>query len=314
MTTSSANNNNPILSIIILNYNSGVYLKNCIFSLTQSKTIYPFEIIVVDNCSSDSSIEDSKTISSPNIKYLLLDKNLGFAAGNNRGVKIISPSAKFVLFLNPDTTVNPDTIEKSLTFAKNTPKFAAMTCDVILALTGKTQPECHRGFPTPWNSFWHFFGFGLPKLLPKSKLLNGYFMGHLDYSKTQIVDCCVGAFLLLDRKVGDQIGWWNEKYFFYGEDLDFCYHLRKLGHRLLFYPGCQITHFQGVSSGIIKNTNKLSKASRSTKIRSALASTNAMRIFYRENLINDYHPSLHWLIWTGIKLLELKRVFKAKYL
>lgn len=307
--------NSPILSIIILNYNSGIYLKECLTSITKSVTKYNFETIIIDNASTDKSISLSKKIDLSNSKYLILNKNIGFAAGNNQGVKIINASSKYVLFLNPDTTVEPNTLEKILDFIeKNSSKVDAATCYITLAATGKMQPECHRGFPTPLNAFWHFFGFGLPKIFSKSKFFNGYFQGHLDLTKPHQIDCCVGAFLLVKKEVGESIGWWNEKYFFYGEDLDFCYKLKQKKYHLYFYPDCKITHFQGVSSGIINKTKNISKASRETKIRSALASTNAMKIFYSQNLINKYPKIAKPFIMAGIKLLEIKRVFKAKYL
>ena len=307
--------NNPILSIIILNYNSGIYLKECLKSITNSITNYEFETIIVDNASTDKSIELAKEIKVSNSKYLILDKNLGFAAGNNQGVKLIDQNSKYVLFLNPDTTVETNTFEKILGFIeKNSSKVDAVTCYITLAATGKMQPECHRGFPTPLNAFWHFFGFGLPKLFSKSKFFNGYFQGNLDLTKPHQIDCCVGAFLLVKKEVGQAIGWWNEKYFFYGEDLDFCYKLKQKNYHLYFYPDCKITHFQGVSSGIINNSQNITQASKETKVRSAYASTNAMKIFYKENLISKYPKLVQPFILAGIKLLEIKRVFKAKYL
>lgn len=303
----------PDLSIVILNYNSGQYLKNCLVSIYQSDIKNDqIEIIVVDNASSDNSLKLAQN--TPPIiktKYLSLKTNLGFSAGNNRGLKISHPSSRYVLFLNPDTIVNPDTLFGMIQYLDKNPSIHATTCYVKLALTNQLQPECHRGFPTPGNAFWHFFGFGLPKFFPKSKIFNGYFQSYKDFSQPHQIDCCVGAFLMIRKRVGESLGWWNEKYFFYGEDLDFCYQLQKHHYKLFFNPEYQITHFQGISSGL-KTTP--SAATRQIKIKSALASTNAMRIFYRENLMSSYPRPLHWLIWLGIKLLEIKRIIKAKYL
>ena len=319
MIKSPKKNNQPILSIIILNYNSGNYLANCLKSLYQS-TInnYQIEIIVVDNASTDDSLSQTQSLKlfNPNIlplNYLPLPTNIGFSAGNNRGVTVSNPKSKYVLFLNPDTSVEKDTLSGMIDYFEKHPKVDAATCDVILALTGKTQLESHRGFPTPNNTFWHFFGFGLPKLFSKSKFFNGYFMGYLDYSKPQQIDCCVGAFFMLKRPVGDQLKWWNEKYFMYGEDLDFCYQLRQNNFSLYFIPYFKITHFQGVSSGLLK-TKSITHASRQTKIRSAIATTNAMKIFYQQNLLKNYSKIWQFIIWRGINLLEFYRIFKARYL
>jgi len=309
--------NKTDLSVIILNYNSADYLKKCLESIYKSKLgNFNIEVIITDNNSTDNSIQLAQNLTNNpqkiNTKYHLLKDNRGFAAGNNQGLKVINPNTKYVLFLNPDTIVDPSTFKTMIEFFDNDKKVDAATCYITLALTGKMQPECHRGFPTPWRAFCYFSG--ISKLFPKSKLFNGYFLGNLDKDTIHPIEACVGAFLMVKKSVGQKIGWWNEKYFFYGEDLDFCYQLKEKGFNLYFNPHCKITHFQGVSSGIIARSQHLSKASRETKTKIAQASTNAMRIFYENNLIKNYPKPIQKLVLLGIKLLELKRTTKAKYL
>ena len=305
----------PILSIVLLNYNFGEYLVDCLKSLDRSVLTDQIEIIVADNASSDDSFVKSQKQNFINskIKYIFHQngKNYGFAKGNNLAIKLIQPNTKYVLFLNPDTAVNSNTIQGMISYFRNNPRIDSATCHINLATNGKLQPECHRGFPTPWNTFWYFFGFGLPKLFPKLKLINGYLMEYLDYSTLQQIDCCVGAFFMMKIEVGKKVGWWNEKYFFNGEDLDFCYKLKQLGYTVYFIPDYKITHYQGVSSGIKKTK---SSASTETKIRTAKATTRAMRIFYQENILQDYPHFIHPVINLGISLLESFRVFKARYL
>jgi len=301
------------LSIIILNYNSADYLKKCLESIQKSDIgDYQYEVIVVDNNSTDNSIELSKSTKIPNTKYLILNTNKGFAHGNNQGLKVTNPKSKYVLFLNPDTLVEKDTLKKMLDFFNQNHDVDAATCQIDLVLTKKMQPECHRGFPTPWRSFCYFTG--LIKLFPTSKLFSGYFLGHLDKNIPHQIEACVGAFLMVKRGVGQKIGWWNEKYFFYGEDLDFCWQLRQRKYNLYFYPDCKIYHFQGISSGIISKSQHLTKASRKTKTMIAKASTQAMRIFYQENLLKNYNFLTKFIVMQGINLLTAYRVFKAKYL
>lgn len=305
--------NNMDLSVIILNYNSADYLKKCLQSIEQSDIgNYQYEVIVVDNQSTDDSIKLARDSKILNTKYLMLNTNLGFSHGNNQGIKEINPKTRFVLFLNPDTIVRKNTFKNMIEFFDHNKKVDAATCQINLALTGQIQPECHRGFPTPWRSFCHFSGLG--KIFPHSKIFSGYFLGYLDKIIPHPIEACVGAFLMVKKVVGDKIGWWNEKYFFYGEDLDFCYQLKQQGFNLYFNPDCKIIHYQGVSSGLISKSKHLSKASRTTKIKTAKASTEAMRIFYRENLLPSYSTPLKFLVMTGIKILEIKRVIKAKYL
>ncbi|MFA6250396.1 MAG: glycosyltransferase [Candidatus Shapirobacteria bacterium] len=309
--------NNPVyLSVVVLNFNSGHYLSACVDSISKSRLRYPVEAIVIDNCSSDDSfiLAQKKLAVRPpsdnlSFKFQRLNNNIGFSAGNNRGVELISPDSRYVLFLNPDTIVNPDSLNKMMAFFLRHPQADAATCFVKLALTNRLQPECHRGFPTPWRSLCHFSG--ISKLLPTSAVFSGYFLGNLNIKETHRIEACVGAFLMLKKTVGQNLGWWNEKYFFYGEDLDFCYRLYQNNYKLYFYPHCSITHFQGISSGIKKTK---SAATRPTRVKAAQASTEAMRIFYQDHLFGHYNFLTRSLVLAGIKLLEIIRVTKAKYL
>lgn len=300
-----ASKNNPILSVIILNYNADNYLYQCLLSIDQSKLTDQIEIIIADNASTDDSFTKSQKLKliNPNIKYVFKKNtgNVGFSAGNNQGLAISNPNSKYILFLNPDTSVESNTLQGMINYFEKNNYINAATCYITLVATGKLQPECHRDFPTPLNSFLYFSGIS-------SRL---YFMEYLDYSKIQKINCCVGAFIMLKRSVGNAIGWWNEKYFMYGEDLDFCYKLKQNNSQLYFIPDFKINHYQGVSSGLKKSK---SSANRETKIRSAKATTNAMRIFYQDNLINNYPKIFHPIIYLGINLLQSYRVFKAKYL
>jgi GT2 family glycosyltransferase len=311
----SPKNKPPILSVIILDYNALPYLVKLYESICKSVLTSQIEVILVDNASADDSLNIIKKTNyrhpKINFRYLQNGGNIGFAAGNNRAVAISDHTSKYVLFLNPDTSVEPNTFQGMIDYLEANPHIDTATCHVTLTLTGQLQPECHRGFPTPWNSFCHFFLPFLSKIFPKVALFNGYLLGHLDYSKVQQIDCCVGAFYMLKREVGEKVGWWNEKYFMYGEDLDFCYKVKKAGHNLYFIPFYKINHYQGISSGIKKAK---SAASRETKVRSAKATTNAMRIFYQENLLNSYPSALRPLVNLGISFLESYRVFRARYL
>jgi len=311
--------NKPILSIVVLYYNSQDYLDKCLDSLTKSKlNKYTIETIVVNNGATDGIAKQAenkfKNNSVINTHFVYSPTNLGFAGGNNFGVKYINPNSKYVLFVNDDVTFFPDTVFKMIDFFETNNQVDASTGYVILANSGKLAPETHRGFPTPWNTFWHFFGLGIPKLFPKSKLFHGYLGDYKEYTTTQKIDCCQGCFLMLKKTVGQKIGWWNEKYFFLGEDLDLCYKLKQNNFSLYFYPKAKIIHFHGISSGLKSHSGKLTHANRETKIRSALAGTKVMRIFYEENLMQDYPKLLHPIILLGIKFLEVYRVFKAKYL
>jgi hypothetical protein len=304
----------PDLSIIIVNYNTDTYLAKCLKSLSVSKLkTFRVETIVVDNASTDASFSMAKQVVSNSanhqFKFIKLKKNVGFSKGNNQGIAQSHPQSRFVLFLNPDTTVETNTLSDLISYFSTHSEVDAATANLILVRINGTQPESHRGFPTPKNAFFHFFLPILPRLFPKSAFFNGYFLGHLDLSKPTIIEACVGACLMVRRPVGELVGWWCPDYFFYGEDLDFCYQLQKRGFKLWFLPQIKVFHYQGVSSGI---KNKTSLATLDSRLLTARSSTQAMRTFYKRNLISSYPTPIRWLIWQGINLLEISRLTKAR--
>lgn len=281
------------LSIIILNYNTKDYLKDCLLTIQESDTDgFIYETIIVDNASTDGSIEEIR-----NTKYAIRNlliiqnkKNLGFAAGNNVGVK--KSSGRYVLFLNPDTVLEKNTLKEMIKFMDNHQEAGAATCKLLLP-SGKLDESCHRGFPTPWNAFCHFSG--LEKLFPKSKIFSGYLLGYLDKNKVHQIDSASGAFLLVRRGVGEQINWWDEDYFWYGEDLDFCYRIKENGWQIFFNPLVKTLHYKGASSGLKKQ-------------RSAKSSTQVMRIFYQKHYLKRYPKILTWAVLRGIDLVERIRL------
>ena len=277
-------------------------------SVTPQASSAFYEIIVVDNNSRDDSVEMLENlkfkIENLKLKIIVNNNNTGFAKANNQGIKIAE--GKYVLFLNPDTIVFPETLPFMLEFMKKNPAVGVATCRVEL-VDGKLDEACHRGFPTPWNAFCHFSG--LEKLFPHSRLFAGYYLGYLDLNTTHEIDSCVGAFMLVPRLVGEKIGWWDEDYFWYGEDIDFCYRVKKAGFKVMFVPKVKIIHYKGASSGIKKTK---SKADFKTREKAMLASTQAMRIFYQKHYRGKYPKPVEKLVFGGINLLEKARVRKIK--
>ena len=281
------------LSIVIVNFNAKEFLKRCIESIFES-SLKNFEIVVVDNASKDGSIEELKKLKF-NIKIIANNKNTGFAAANNQGIK--ETSGRYVLFLNPDTSVYPKTLKYMVDFMDKNKNVGAATCKVVLP-NGQIDDSSHRGFPTPWNSLCYFSG--LSKVFPKSKIFSGYTLGFLDLSSIHEIDALAGAFMIVRREAGDKLGWWDEDYFFYGEDLDFCYRLKENGLKIYYVPRVSILHYKGLSSGIKSHSKHLSHADLETKKAATTARFDAMKIFYRKHYINSYPKILTWLVFRAI--------------
>ncbi|MBI2314619.1 glycosyltransferase family 2 protein [Candidatus Daviesbacteria bacterium] len=340
----------PELSIIILNYNVKDLLLKCLDSIFQSKDkLDRWQVIVVDNASSDGSVEavkgkyrvigidsrlrplrgaggndrgkgrfwtnqndkngaqyDKEEIKSDRVVQLIENKeNLGFSAGNNVGVKFAK--APVVLFLNPDTIIVDHAIQKSLEKLLSDPDIGALTCRVELP-DGRLDYSCHRGFPTPWNSFAYFSG--LSKIFPKSSLFSGYTASYLDINKAHEIDSLTGAFLMVRKIAGEQIRWWNTDYFWNGEDIEFCYSLKEKSWKIYYYPEVKIIHYKGSSSGLW--TTALTTVPKETKLETAIYGVTAMKIFYKKHYYKKYPPLFRDFVLGGIKLLENYRKLRIK--
>ncbi|MDO8573143.1 MAG: glycosyltransferase family 2 protein [Candidatus Daviesbacteria bacterium] len=290
-----ANTENPELSIIILNYNVKELLLNCLESIFKNKTnADKWQIIVVDNASTDGSTEALRShLTSGKLELVINKENLGFAGGNNAGVQLAK--ASIVLFLNPDTIIVGNAIQKTLEVLLSNPDLGAITCKVELP-DGRLDYSCHRGFPTPWNSLMYFTG--LAKLFPSSSLFAGYTATYLDINKPHEIDCISGAFLMVRKIAGDQINWWNSDYFWNGEDIEFCFSLKEKGWKIFYYPEVKIIHYKGSSA-------------EKAKPETITHGISAMRIFYKKHYYKKYPPLLRDFVLLGIKVLEHYRKLKA---
>lgn len=234
------------LSIIIVSYNTKDFIRECLKSIRVTSKGFDYEIIVVDNVSSDGTSQMVKE-EFPDVIAIKSRKNLGFSKANNAGVE--KSKGRYVLFLNPDTVVYKDSLFGMVKFMDEHKEAGAATCKLVMP-GGRLDDAAHRGFPNPWNSLSYFSG--LSKLFPSSKLFGGYNLGWMDLSKPHEIDACAGAFMMVRRQAGEKIGWWDEDYFFYGEDLEFCFRLKEIGWKIYFVPSVSVLHYKGVSGGIKK--------------------------------------------------------------
>lgn len=273
------------LSIITVNYNSKPLVKELVESIKKSKVDFEIKIIVVEN-----SQEDLSDIQG--ITYLKNKGNLGFSNGNNLGVT--QAVGDYVWFLNPDTTVDQDTIAYMVNYMDKHPEVGISTPKVVLQ-NGKLDRNCRRMFPTPLNALKRFIG------------LNGYFINTPEDQDVE-VDSVMGSSLLVRRTLGEKIGWWDEDYFMYGEDLEFCWQIKQLGFKIMYVPNVIVHHHHGASSGLKKTSQKITKANSEVRKKAILGSTNAMRIFYKKHYAGNIFMDL--FVYLAIWLLERIRLMK----
>ncbi len=214
------------LSIIIVAYKSKDHLAILLPSIFGSKgigwnqntpsnspfergRIYQGEVIVVDNGSNDGTIEwlESQAQGIRHKVKVIQNQNTGFAAGNNLGIK--NSSGRYILLLNPDTKLQPDTLEVMLDFMESHPQVGISGCKIIKP-DGKLDLACRRRFPNLWNSFKRLFLFNN----------EDYNYSNIDPNTEMEVDSVVGAFLLIRKSVVDKIGLLDENFFMYEEELD----------------------------------------------------------------------------------------------
>lgn len=295
------------ISIVILNYNAVDFLRQCLDSVRESRLQgISLQTIVVDNASTDKSVEVVKK-DYPGIRLIQSSKNRGFAAGNNLAKG--KTSGRYILFLNPDTVLEQDTLYKVYKYMEGHEDVGVATCRLEL-VNGELDGATHRGFPTPLNAFFHFSG--LRSLFPKNKVFSGYTQGwKLSDAYPHEVEVISGAFFFVRSGLAKEIDWWDEDYYWYGEDIEFCFRIKERGWKVMYLPKIKTLHYKGVTSGFRKETRKLKLTSKRTRKRLAKSSTEAMRIFYRKHYEDKYPRFVTTLVFLMTSLLQRIRVSKV---
>ena len=230
------------ISIIIVNYNTKEYLLNCINSILLSKYKGSLEIIIVDNNSKDNSIELlDKT--KEQITIIENNSNLGFSKAVNIGLK--KSSGNYVCLLNPDTIVPIDSLNKLFDYMEKNEDVSCVSPKIVNS-DNTLQISCKRSLPKVKNSFFKIIG--IDRFFPNNKFFSNYNLLYLDENLSHQVDVISGACMFLRSKVIDVVGYFDESFFLYGEDIDYCHRMCDLDMKIMYFPDCKITHFKGVSA------------------------------------------------------------------
>ncbi len=225
------------LSVIILNYNTVELTRACLTTVFASNLgPYSMEVVVCDNGSTDGSVE-MITKEFPQVTFIDNKKNVGFAAGNNPGIR--KAKGRYLLLLNTDTEIPKHTFRVMLDFMEKNPDVGASTCKLLLP-DGSMDPACHRGFPTPWVALTYLAK--LEALFPKSRVFGEYHQGYKDFKTIHEIDCISGAFFMVRRDVVRKVGLMDEDYFMYGEDIDWAYRIKQAGWKIMYNPTVTILH------------------------------------------------------------------------
>ena len=229
------------LSIVIVNYNVKYFLEQCILSILESNVDFEMEIFVVDNNSTDGSQAYIQS-NYPEVIYIENKENVGFASANNQAIS--QSKGEYVLLLNPDTVLGEHVLERVCRFMDEHPESGGVGVKMING-HGAFLPESKRGFPSPWTSFCKIFG--LASIFPKSATFGKYHLKYLDENQIHEVDVLAGAFMMLRKNVLDKIGYLDETFFMYGEDIDLSYRIVKANFKNYYLPE-KIIHYKGEST------------------------------------------------------------------
>ncbi len=292
------------VSVVILTYKAKEWVRKNLDSLRKSYPIlktygYTWEIFVIDNTEGGDGTCEMIEEDYKEVVPIPVKQNIGFPKGNNLGIR--KSSGRYVLLLNPDSIVEENTIPEMIKYMDENKNVGISTCKVELVTNKKIDPASHRGFPTPWASLTYYLG--LEKTFPKSKIFGQYHQTWKDLSKEHEIDSCVGSFLLIRREALNDIGGVIcEDYFMYAEDIDTCYRVKSYGWKIVYYPKVKVFHYKGFASGIRKETQAGSTATKEHKIKMINAFWDANLLFFNKHLKAKYPFFVAWAVYIAVWL------------
>lgn len=275
------------LSVVIVNYQTFELTKNTINSILDYDYPFSVEIFVVDNASSDDSLKRLQDYFGDKVKFIASKENNGFAAGNNQALRIAD--GKYQLLLNSDTIVWKDTLESIYDYMEKNADVGACGCRVLLE-NGELDKACKRSFPNVKNSFFRLFH------IPTKSKDNDYNLTDLPDDEIYEIDCLTGAFMFMRKQALDEVGFLDETFFMYGEDIDLCYRIKKGGWKIVYYGESCITHLKGASSK--KQKSKL-----------IYEFYRAMYIYYKKHHAHESFFLINWVVYLGIAVLCCLKLF-----
>jgi GT2 family glycosyltransferase len=278
-----------LTSVITVNFNAGGHLVAGTRAVLASSA--PVELLIVDNASTERSLDALRgaIASDPRVHIFENDANVGFARANNQGLAVAR--GEWLLFLNPDCLIQPDTIERMRSVLEARPEVGIAGC-LLLNPDGTEQAGCRRETPTPGKAFVRAFG-----LAPLARHLGVMGTGVHDFVRRGDplpphpveVDAISGAFMFVRREALSKVGLLDEGYFLHCEDLDWCLRFRQAGYKVLFVPDVAIVHDKGASS-------------RTRPMRVLWHMHRGMVRFYRKFFRDEYPRPFFWLVLAGVWL------------
>ncbi len=230
-----------MISVVIVSYNTRDILRNCLQALFEHSKGIDMEVFVVDNNSQDGSADMVKN-EYPTVLLMANNQNLGFAAANNQAFPLAK--GNYIVLLNPDAYIRPLSIQNSIAFMDKTPD-CGLCGGKIISPAGQLEPSARR-FPSALSKLLALSG--LRGKFPQSAILNYYEFGTFAHDRPQEVDWVPGTFTIVRKKMLDEIGAFDERFYIYYEETDLCMRAKMAGWTIYFIPDAEVTHIGGASS------------------------------------------------------------------
>jgi GT2 family glycosyltransferase/peptidoglycan/xylan/chitin deacetylase (PgdA/CDA1 family) len=286
------------VSIIIVNWNTRHLLEDCLSSVYKYPSRLEFEVVVIDNASEDDSTQMVRR-EFPDVKLIVNNTNKGYAAACNQGIR--SGNSRYVLLLNSDVVVCEGAIDSIVRYADSRPDTAVVGCQVWQD-SQTIQLTCFR-YPSLANLLLRTFG--LSRAFEKNRILGREWMRWWHRDSEKQVDVVSGMFMLVRRTAIDQVGLMDEDYFFYGEEMDWCYRFSKAGWKIMFWPGAKAIHVNGGG-----------QSSKKTPINMFVQEQKSKLIFFKKHRSFPSYLSarlillvllvLRYCVWTVIPAVKLR--------
>jgi GT2 family glycosyltransferase len=270
------------LSCVIVTYESRLALADCLSSLAGERETVELEVIVVDNASRDGTVAMVEA-DFPWVRVVASSENEGFARATNRALRVAV--GRTVLLLNPDTIVPPGALAAVLAELERDPDTGMLGCKLVQP-DGVFDHACKRGLPTVSAALYYLIG--LQRLFPRSPRFAAYTVGWLDEDSPGYVEAVNGAFMLARREAIEQVGGLDERFWLYGEDLDWCLRFERAGWRIRYWPGVSVTHLKGGSAGGRRS------------LRAIVAFHRSMLLYYEKHLAPTQHGVVNLLVRIAV--------------
>lgn len=274
------------LSICIVSYNTRAFLRDCLDSINRQQQ-GGYEVIVVDNASTDGTLEMLST-EYTQVKIILNNGNQGYTASMNQALR--AGMGRYLMQLNPDTMIQPGGFTSLLQYMDSHPDVGICTPRILNA-DGSLQRQCRRSAARPWDVITYFSG--MARLFPNSRLFGRYLLTWIPDDQPFEVEAVSGSCMLVRREALESVGYLDEGFFAYQEDADFCFRAREKGWKVMYLPLADVVHYGGLGG------------SRHQPFRAIYEWHRSYYLYYRKHLSRDYFFLINWGMYLamGLKLV-----------